>query len=1522
MKKILIIVAAVFVSSIALAQTTTKNYVKSTSYQKPVQTETEINALPNIDKLENITYYDGLGRPEQSIALRQGGNMSLANAQNELTYDWEAGNYTSSFFTRTGSNSENKIITGTTPFGDTDLLWECHNQDDNTVSTLKPDGGWNTNFFTIDKTLGYRYTIWVKRTSSLTDGAAYHGTSYVSNLNGVEQSNPYFWAGNLPQLDTWYLLVGIIHPYNYTGNDTGASGVYDIQGNKVLDGTEFKWNANATVSRFRNYLYATEDINVKQYFYKPLLQRLDGGELTLAQVNTNTIPTDIVTPVVYDQYGRQTKEYLPHAAVTFGEFTPNDLIIPDLENYYTETYPEDLNTSAPNPFSEKGFDASPLNRVLEQGAPGTDWKVAHDSDSDHTIKFDYQTNIANEVPYYTVIFPTGQTNAPQLYYNSFYNANELYKTITKDENWTTGTDHTTEEFKNKQGQVILKRTYNNTTPHDTQYVYDDFGNLTYVLSPEGSDKVLYDNAYQDANTTIPASSFIPRQQNGQPVVTGTGSAVLGVSASSRNLTVNISLSFNIATPLRTGPIGQLYHSIPDVIVGTIAAGSSSYLVSIENGHLYLSGSGELTNFNGNFTIPLPAQSVADDKLEALCYQYHYDDRNRLIEKKIPGKGWEYIVYDSLDRPVLTQDANQRINNEWLFTKYDALGRVVYTGKHTNTTTRIDLQSAIEAQSILNETRTASLNTIGDFRLYYSNKVLPKTNIEVYTVNYYDDYPQDIVDVFPNIGVFTLAGQNVTISTATKSLATGSKVRVLGTSDLIISATYYDDKARPVYVASENEYLNTVDTVKSVLDFVGKVLETESTHTKNNVSITTNDVFTYDHANRLLTQAQTINNGTPELIVNNSYDTLGQLINKKVGGNVAALPETSNGLQSVDYKYNIRGWLKQINDVDNMGSDLFSFKLNYNTTRVQSSTPLYNGNISETLWRTDNVSKDLKGYSYNYDALNRIEGAKAVDQIFGSYFLSTNEYLVSSISYDKNGNLLRLDRKGDFNTHGINPMDKLFYSYDAGNKLLAVADYSGSANKSEGFNDGNTTGNDYTYDANGNMVKDLNKGIGNANENGIIYNHLNLPVKVTFNNDPNKNIEYIYDATGVKQAKVVTNGSSLTTTKYAGNFIYEETSAGETLKFFSHPEGYIQPDNGSFDYVYQFKDHLGNIRLSYSDSDGNGDIDAATEIIEENNYYPFGLKHKGYNDVVSANTNSVASKFKFGGKELNDELGYNAYDFDARHYDPSLGRWLQLDALAEAAGQIHNSPYNYAVNNPIVFDDPDGNCPPGVDCTGILTYAKYKVKEFFGGLFSDAETLAASGGTDSAAASRLQEKSGTLNTLSGGMDATVDFGKEAVEMLPYGEGLVAVAEGEVTGDMEGALSNYASEQVDDAPYAAVAAVIPGANKKVVKKALKNINGNSKASKKAQHVYGLVDDNTNNIEKVGISGGKISKAGNSYRATRQVNSLNKDGGNYSSRILERIPSGNGARQKALDAEKRLTNSNKKTLNPLIHKRPKAN
>ena len=1178
---------------------------------------------------------------------------------------------------------------------------------------------------------------------------------------------------------------------------------------------------------------------------------------------------DIVTPIVYDAIGRQAKDYLPYvdATQTTGanlNLRATSTLLTDIDTYYTGKHPDDMGVT-PNPYSEKSFEASPLNRILEQGAPGEDWLINTSSDSDHTIKMDYQSNTldlsssqspGDNVMHYQVIFPTTNTEEPLLFYNGYYNENELYKSVIKDENWTTisNKNRTTEEFKNKQGQVVLKRTFNNDIHHDTYYVYDDYGNLTYVLSPKGSNEILSTNTYSGFNQAIKASEFIPTDSKGNPIAIGTDGVNVTLDAVNNTLTVDFDMTFTPAIDLIEGPIALLDEYVPDMIIGTVANGN--YTVSIHGGFLYLSGTGLVSSISDNFTLNLPVFTVDTDVLDDLGYQYHYDHRNRLIEKKIPGKDWEYIVYDKLDRPVATQDALLKAADHWLFTKYDAFGRVAYAGKVLHTgATRLSLQTTLDSETVLYDTRVSNYTTIGGGDLYYNNLSYPQTGVvDVYTINYYDDYS--------NLGLATTFNYdnsyNQTQSTNNKGLSTVSKVRVLETTDWITTVTYYDDKARPIYTVSENEYLDTVDKIKSNLDFVGRVVETEISHVKGtNDAIVTTDVFTYDHTGRLLSQKQQINDLIPELIAKNYYDELGQLEKKDVGGetifdgyidivNVSYNSNTDmitkdggvhgawdaglatkgkfhgngfveatvelgtknimiglseintdehwntmdfaifakwdgdvkvyeggsnlgtfstyvpgdilrvertgttitykkngqviytsltsstgsllgdlsmfhNGaqvsnfkiestnlntiLQTVDYKYNIRGWLKGINDVADLttNEDLFAFKLNYNTQDyidLPSVDPvngrdlrLYNGNISETAWNSvsewtppgtsTSESEIIRAYTYVYDDLNRItEGlfSKASGVDHDGYFN------LREVDYDRNGNIAVLRRSGykESTNAWMNNMDNMAYTYK-GNQLEDITE---NGNRYEGFaNESRTQVGDYIYDANGNMVRDYNKRIGSstADVDGIWYNHLNLPTLVRINNNVDKQISYIYDATGIKQKKVVTDGASnITTTEYAGNYIYEDGN----LKFFSHPEGYTEkgqlkaPIGGGasyyeYDYIYQYKDHLGNIRLSYEDVNNDGAV-SNTEVIEENNYYPFGLQMKGFNNQVSANYNGQASKYKtFQGQKLEDELDLNWYSFKYRNYDPAIGRFFNIDPLAE--DYAYNSTYAFQEN---------------------------------------------------------------------------------------------------------------------------------------------------------------------------------------------------------------------------------------------------
>ncbi|MEW7291265.1 DUF6443 domain-containing protein [Aquimarina sp. 2304DJ70-9] len=1122
----------------------TENYVFTQTFQKEITSLSEINKEEDV--IEGVTYYDGLGRPKQQVAIKASPGASHGISSNELTMDWSTGQGSTGFFNQNGKTSENNRVNDVDPEGKLSLLWKCGNDVSNDA-----DGGWNTDYFNVDKNLGYRYTVWVKRTGS-NDGSTYHGTQNVNNLNGTANNNPYFWYGDLPELDTWYLLVGIIHPYQHGSEDSGISGVYDSNGNKVLAGNDFKWRDNTTNSRFRSYLYYSTDVNTNQFFWNPIVQKLDGYENSMTDLiqGHQKNSQDIVTHIEYDQYGRQAKSYLPFERQNTpkGSYKTVDMVN-NINSYYQAKYADDFAGMLPedvNAYSESVFEPSPLNRVLEQGAPGKAWKANPTSDDDHTIKFGWDTNETNEVVRFKVNFADlANTEVPTLVKDGFYAPNQLTVGITKDENWTTvdGDNHTVKEYKNKAGQAILKRTYNNNVPHDTYYVYDDFGNLTYVLPPK--------------------------------VTTNDG--------------------------------------------------------------------------------------VSNNELVELCYQYHYDGRNRLIEKKIPGKGWEYIVYNKLDQPVMTQDALLKAQGVWLFTKYDTFGRVAYTGKLADNRDRSVIQT--EATAYGNDLWVTRQNatTIGGVSMYYDDGGYPKvTTGEVLTINYYDDYNFDLHGMDKPGSIYEVATSN-----NVKSLPTGTKVRILGTNNWITTVTAYDIKGRAIWTGSRNHYLSTIDKTEIKLDFTGRVLETRTSHVKNgSTPLITIDKFEYDHMGRVLTQTQKINNQTEELIAANVYDELGQLISKNVGG-ISTPLSGSNGLQTVDYTYNVRGWLRGINDANTLGNDLFAFGINYNnvTENTYRADALYNGNISETIWKTAN-DNTKRSYSYSYDHLNRITDG----------FCSNGSYNLLGVTYDKMGNIISLNRNGYQGGSSFGSMDALSYTYDNGNKLLSVTD---GGNKSYGFKDGTNTNDDFVYDVNGNMTIDRNKGI-----TGITYNHLNLPTTVAISNtEGTGNISYIYDATGAKLKKIVTEGGSVTT-EYAGNYVYKNGN----LEFFNHAEGYVEKEADGYKYVYQFKDHLGNVRLSYTDADNNGIIEQS-EIIEESNYFPFGLKQKGYNGSVSSLGNSTAQKFKYNGKELQEELGLNTYDYGARMYDPAIGRFMQIDPHSYSYPWA--TPYNYAFNNPALVIDPDG-----------------------------------------------------------------------------------------------------------------------------------------------------------------------------------------------------------------------------------------
>ncbi|AFD06653.1 RHS repeat-associated core domain protein [Solitalea canadensis DSM 3403] len=743
------------------------------------------------------------------------------------------------------------------------------------------------------------------------------------------------------------------------------------------------------------------------------IQYFDGLGRPLQTVQTKGSPllNDIVQPFEYDAFGREAKKYLPYVDATGNGSYKNIVPGTTVGSFYAAPNPSTLAANIARtgyPFAETQFEASPLNRVKQQGAAGEAWQLLNTSitESGHTIKTEYGTNAANEVKLWTV--KTDGTGATA----TFYEPNQFYKTTLTDEN-----GNKTIEYKDKEGKVVLKQAEGGL---QTQYVYDDFGNLRYVIPP----------------------------------------AVTATSITENDVTFN-----------------------------------------------------------------------------ELIYAYHYDGRQRVVEKKIPAKGWEFIVYNKLDQVVLTQDAVQRNKaaDEWLFTKYDALGRVVMTGLYkdggnitvlTSNVKRIELQARVDTLSKVWESRPT-----GD----YSNNSFPTSIADTYTVNYYDNY------------AFTgnpFGAQTGTQSLMTRSLLTGTKVKVLdGGSTYLWTVNFYDKEGRVIQSKSTN-YLSGQDVVDNTYDFPGQLQLTKRTHTvsgKAPLEITTR--YEYDHMGRRIDTYEKIGSASEVLLASYKYNELGQQIKKQ-------LHSENNGssyLQAVDYAYNIRGWLKSST------APKFSMSLKYED--AATAYKQYNGNIGEMNYT--GPSSGAKNFQYSYDKLNRLTNA-----------VSTGNLLNETLTYDVMGNIKSLNRTGT--GYGNTTYEYLKNGMNS-NQLQSTA--------------GNIIAS-YGYDVNGNLLTDSKKGIT------LAYNYLNLPNVIT----GTQNITYIYDAAGRKLRRIEAGKNN----DYVNGIHYEQSG---TLAFIQTEEGRAIPNGSSYIYEYNLSDHLGNVRVSLDKDPSTG----TARVIQEDEYYAFGLR---------------------------------------------------------------------------------------------------------------------------------------------------------------------------------------------------------------------------------------------------------------------------------------------------------------------------
>lgn len=552
----------------------------------------------------------------------------------------------------------------------------------------------------------------------------------------------------------------------------------------------------------------------------------------------------------------------------------------------------------------------------------------------------------------------------------------------------------------------------------------------------------------------------------------------------------------------------------------------------------------------------------------LCFQYAYDGRRRIILKKAPDAAPVSVIYNLKDLPVLTQDGNLRSQYQWLITRYDSLDRPVQTGIYSAGTA----YSLDAMQGLVN-----------------ANQAYP-TSFVLNTQTYYDDYTQVSVPAYTGADVTKLLSYSgsypdpVTQSTQTCGLVTTTQTRVLEApaTQWLTTVHYYDEKGRVIQSISDN-ISGSRDTITNLYDFSGKPLSVYERHNNAashlNPRTTVLSATTYDHMGRTIAITKQLNdNGINKTVSSLNYDAAGHLLQKNLGSN----------MESLNYEYNIRGWLLGVNRnyLTAQSNHYFGMGLNYD---YGFATPQYNGNIAGMKWKSTGDGTP-RAYGYGYDPVNRLLFAdfKQDKSLAGTNYADDPkvDFDVPEISYDPNGNILAMKQNG-LKVGGSSPIDRLGYSYTVNsNQLLAVTDSvpADTASRLGDFQDRNTSGNDYTYDLDGNLSRDRNKNI-----DSIRYNYLNLPEYIHISGKGT--INYVYDAGGTRYQKIVTDstrGGARDTTTYIGAFVYHS----DTLQFLGHEEGRIryvnkinkvsgQPFSGLV-YDYFLKDHLGNTRMVLSE----------------------------------------------------------------------------------------------------------------------------------------------------------------------------------------------------------------------------------------------------------------------------------------------------------------------------------------------------
>jgi RHS repeat-associated protein len=640
---------------------------------------------------------------------------------------------------------------------------------------------------------------------------------------------------------------------------------------------------------------------------------------------------------------------------------------------------------------------------------------------------------------------------------------------------------------------------------------------------------------------------------------------------------------------------------------------------------------------------------------SLVFSYLYDGSDNMTWKQVPGKDPEIMIYNSRNLMTFYQDGNIKsatfnengLANQWMMTKYDAYGRPLSTGFYT-----------------LNGTPAAE-NDLTTFTKQITSTSYGTTGINIGKVT---QNRRLILGNYPNATTWIENNHNYDAFGRTRSVTGNNHLNTA----LDAQCHYYS------------------------YDFSGNILiDTLKHKTASGTIHTIINRNTFDFLGRLSTNHHKINTLAEQHILSNVYNFRGEVITKGLSLGLVPSLGVNKFLQKIDYQYNTQGWLIAINGPLSTGQpngsnedlmDVFYQKINYDngftTVTGQTVQSDKSGNISQMLWQ--NRGGLIKGYNFEYDFLNRVTAGKYFDIYSGTTPGTYSQMYNEMVNYDKRGNISSLTRNTFDDINGALQIDNLTYTYNsASNQLSKIAD---ASNNAQGFNiNGALSSATYTYDLNGSLRTDPYKKITSIN-----YYYNNLPKEIVFNfgvSNINR-IRFTYDAMGTKLRKQVLNNSGTVTAQqdYVDGIEYNNN----VIEAIYHSAGRSVWTGSTWRYEFNVTDHLGNVRAVISDLNNDKILNftnnaTSHEIINSFAQYPFGMAMA--NDGAFNNTLTPDTKYRYNGKELNEDLGLNMYDYGARFYDPAVGRWGQIDPLASKFNSW--SPYHFATNNPINVIDYDG-----------------------------------------------------------------------------------------------------------------------------------------------------------------------------------------------------------------------------------------